>query len=154
MDSLFTPEKIYIFWLALGALLIFLEAMAVPGVGFLFAGLSAVTIGGLVTFGVLDGAEMVVQSALFLALTFVWAGILWIPFKNFQNKKKQNNFENIIGDSAVVLSDYLDKNEIGSVRWSGTSMRAIVDDSSESESIAKGARVEIVEIDGNLLKVK
>lgn len=43
-------KNIRISWLIAGGLFILLEAMAIPGVGFLFAGCAAITTDGLIQF--------------------------------------------------------------------------------------------------------
>src|SRR5690606_14871295 len=60
-------------WLVLGAILIAAEVFLVPGIGFLFAGLGAVTLGGLLAFSVIAAPSLTAQVAYFLALGVAWA---------------------------------------------------------------------------------
>ena len=152
MEQLIT-ENIMVVWLIADTLCIALEAMAVPGIGFLFAGMAAITIGGLLNFDIVETDEILKQFALFLGLTFGWAALLWVPLKKFRKKQMDNNFSNIIGEVAIVESDLLNKKKDGKVKWSGTIMRAKLSQDSSTESINKGQEVVITAIDGNLLTV-
>ena len=152
METLIT-NNIIIIWIAVGVICLALEAMAVPGVGFLFAGLSAITVGGLINLGILGQASHIEQVSLFLAFVFVWAAILWIPLKNFSFKNEVNAFNNIVGDIAEVESDVLIKGKIGKVKWSGTIMRARLDVDDTVQSVLKGTEVYIKLVDGNTVTV-
>lgn len=142
-----------IFWLLTGALFIFLEAMAMPGVGFLFAGLAALTVGGLLQFGVVDGSQYLLQAAIFLGTSFVWAAILWVPLQKFLKKQKNENFSNIVGDVATIYNSPLVKGKVGEVKWSGTIMQAVLSGSANVDKLDEGVLVKIIAVQGNILEV-
>ncbi len=147
------PQYIAAAWLIFGAIFVAFEAIAVPGIGFLFIGLAAISVGGLITFGVIDAASQIIQVSSFLGLTFIWAGILWVPMKKFQRNRKGDNYSNMIGETAIVQSEQLTDTEIGKVKWSGAIMRAKLDASAGANIAKRGDEVIIKSIEGNLLTV-
>ncbi len=149
----FITQNITLFWLVAGALFVLLEAVAVPGIGFLFAGFAAITTGGLIQAGLLSGEQYSFQIAIFLGSIVVWAAILWVPMKKFHHRNKVQSFSNIIGDTAVVYKDGLTKGKPGEVKWSGTIMSAVLSEKSALANIAEGEIVKIEAIEGNVLIV-
>src|SRR5689334_17594321 len=105
MNDFLSPQYISAIWLICGAIFVAFEATIAPGIGFLFVGLAAITVGGLINFEVIDAAKLITQLASFLGLTFVWAGVLWLPLKKFQRNHKGNHYSNIIGETATVQSE-------------------------------------------------
>ncbi len=146
-------HNIIIIWLVAGGLFIFLEAMAIPGVGFLFAGCAAITTGGLVQLGVIAEDQYVIQLAIFLSTSFAWAIILWIPLQRFHYKNKSTNFTNLVDDLAIVYKNPLIKGKQGEAKWSGTVMGAMLADNSPEEKLDEGTIVKIVSVSGNVLNV-
>ncbi len=66
-------------WLIAGALLIILEIVLFPGIGFLFAGLGAISVSaGLIT-GWIDSLSA--QFILFFLATAFWTAVLWKPLQ-------------------------------------------------------------------------
>ena len=147
-------QNITISWLIAGGLFIFLEAMAFPGVGFLFAGCAAITTGGLIQFGIVEESNYILQASIFLSSSFLWAIILWVPLQHFHKKAKFGNFSNMIGNTATVYNAPLIKGKQGEVKWSGTIMHAMLSDNSVIETLDEGTDVKIMEVSGNILKVE
>lgn len=141
-------------WLIVGAVMLAIEALGVPGIGFLFAGLAAVFTGLLVHLGVLDAANSGVQIAVFFSATTLLAVLMWKKLKSWRTSPATaGDYRNMIGDVAIVGQDGLSKGKTGQVAWSGTTMMAELSAQSSAQSCAQGDVVEIVEVKGNKLIV-
>lgn len=138
-----------ILWLIAGAVFVGVEIFGIPGLGFLFAGIGALLVGGAIEFGVLDATDTLKQFLLFFALTCVSAALLW-------NKLKRNvklHYNNMAGCEAVVAPPGLSGSQEGQVKWSGTLLRAKIDPACGRDVMAPGTSVIIREVDGNLVYV-
>jgi len=135
-------------WLLIGAALVVMGAFVAPGVGLLFAGIGAIIAGLLVGFGVIATDNIVLQFAVFFAFTALTARLLWKKLKQFRQGKE--SYSNIVGDSAVVQGAALQKDKIGKVKWSGTTLSAQLSQSSTMTEIAVGQDVVIEKLQGNI----
>ncbi len=141
-------------WLIVGAICLAIEALGIPGIGFLFAGLAAILTGLLVHLNVVDAANNGIQIAVFFATTTLLAVVLWKKLKSWRtNPASAGDYRNMIGDVAIVGQDGLARGKVGQVSWSGTTMMAELSEQSGTISVAQGDAVEIVEIKGNRLIV-
>ncbi len=124
-------------WLIMGAIFVVLEVAALPGFGLLFAGLAAITLGGLLTYDVITAADILDQIVWFFAFTALWWVVLWKPLKKLIKKQPgEETYENLAGTYGTVDDERdLTEGKIGFVKWSGTRMRA---------SLRKGASVQRV----------
>jgi membrane protein implicated in regulation of membrane protease activity len=146
---MFTP----IIWLILGTIFIIIEVVAMPGIGFLFAGFSAISLGGLITFGFINNATDLEQIAYFFFFTAVWWVILWKPLKSLL-KKRRGDYQNLSDAQGVVEEEGgLVAGKVGKVKWSGTVMRARIVPNSSSAKIAKGESVWVHEQKDGILLV-
>ncbi len=151
MDTIMTLANAPYLWLALGALLLALEAFGVSGIGFLFAGLAAII---TAIFAHLGWAETVwTQTAWFFAVTVAWAVLLWVPMQRMKVQKHAGveGFANMVGDEVTVLKGGLHPNKSGKVRWSGTTMKAKLADGATAQ--AEGETVLIQAVKGTVLIV-
>ena len=137
-------------WLIAGGILIVLEFILMPGIGFLFAGLGALTAGLALVLGLAD--NQVVQWIIFFATTILWTALLWKPLKNFRLGHSGKDFNDMIGHKAVLLED-LTPGITGRAKWSGTIMNAKLEAAS-NETLLKNSEVTIVEVNGNVLTVR
>lgn len=154
MSAMFLGLDTSHLWLIIGALLLAVEAFGVPGIGFLFAGLSAITVGLLVNFSVFMEQDYVPQIGAFFMLTAVSAIVLWKKLKQWHTAPgKGGEYQNIIGDKAIVGRGGLRKGHTGQVSWSGTTMMAEIDDTTSLDAIKEGAVVKIVAVRGSKLIV-
>jgi membrane protein implicated in regulation of membrane protease activity len=139
-------------WLGLGFALIFVELSIAPGIGLLFAGLAAVTLGGLLTFHVIDAPVFSNQIVFFLALTVMWTLALWRPLKNYL-RSSTGIFDMYAGTSAEVKKGDLTKDKTGMVRWSGSDMRARIVEGSDQTVIKEGEEVYVHTMHNGLMHV-
>lgn len=140
----------YLLWLLLGVTCLGAEAMGVTGVGLLFAGLGALTVGSLIT--AMPDLTPLQQGVLFFATTGLWAIFLWKPLQKYRGKSDNGGYRNMIGDTVFIGAAGLQPNETGEATWSGTIMRAQLAEG--SPSLAPGAQAVITEVSGNTLVVK
>lgn len=141
---------ISVYWLLAGAVLLALEAFGIPGIGFLFAGIAAILVGGLVELGLIDPLATVTQFGVFGLATVLFAILLWNKMKNWRMNPSAPHYHNMVGTEAVVTQELIN-DATGEVRWSGALMRARLAD--KSGSITVGTTVIVREVDGNILLV-
>lgn len=141
-------------WLIAGVVFMALEALGAPGVGFLFAGLGAVTVGSTVYFGMVAEDATVLQFTLFFVATAAWAFLLWKPLQKFHLSNKPQGYSNMVGDTAYVGSSGLHMGKEGEVTWSGTIMKARLESGASVMSLAPGDAVIITDVKGATLIVK
>jgi membrane protein implicated in regulation of membrane protease activity len=141
--------SIMVLWLVIGVLLFFAE-MILPGIGLLFAGFAALTVGLLLNFHMIGSEDYLLQALIFVVSTAIWTACLWKPLKKFRCGK--TTYNNIVGETATVSKKGVTKNG-GEVVWSGSVMKAKLADNSPVESIESGETVIIKEISGNILTV-
>ncbi|WHQ46498.1 MAG: hypothetical protein MTP17_03250 [Candidatus Midichloria sp.] len=92
------------------------------------------------------------QMTTFFISTLIFSGAYWFLFKHF--KKRGDNYKNMAGQVAHVVSEKLVKGEVGLVKWSGTVCKAMLHSGSEEDSIEVGNKVVILDIRNNILLVK
>ncbi len=111
-------------WLLIGAVLIIVELALVPGIGFLFAGLGAISVGAVYIAGGIDSLSG--QFILFFLATAFWTAILWKPLKSFI-AGKGSGFDDMVGGTAIVFGRPIEKGKMGEVKWSGAVMKCQFD---------------------------
>lgn len=144
--------QLSVIWLIAGALLVGIDVLHVPGIGFLFAGLGAVVTGGAIEFKLIDATNYMAQVAVFLITTTLFAALLWQKIKAWRLNPSVPEYSNIVGTEATVAGNPLRVGKVGQVKWSGTLMRAKLADGPVSE-LAEGAIVTVESIEGNVLSV-
>ena len=137
-------------WLIAGAVLVIFEFMLFSGIGFLFAGLAALTVGALAEMHVLN--DLTMQWVVFFIATLVWTLVLWKPLKNYKLNQHHQPFSDVVGQKAILITP-LAPGQQGRARWSGTIMNAKLDANNEG-ILAEGAEVHITRVEGNVLIVK
>ena len=141
-----------ILWLLIGLLLTGSEAFLAPGIGLFFAGLGAILTS--IVIYLLGDISGFAQLGLFCAFTAISAVLLWKPLKKWQRPKNQGGYQNMVGSTAIVMSEQLNKTVDGQVKWSGAMLNARLDTSSVHQTLQKNTTVEIVRMDGNLVYVR
>lgn len=111
-------------WMVFAVVLFLLEVLALPGIGFLFGGLGALTLGGLMAYQVLVPESVTLQIAYFFGFTCLWAAVLWVPFRKWSATRKRGGYNNILGSRALVVERPILPGQQGKVKWSGTVMNA------------------------------
>lgn len=141
-----------VIWMLAGALMIALEIMALPGIGFLFAGLGALTVGVCLMLGVI--VETIPQFSVFFIATAIWTAILWKPIKKMM-RGKDSGFSDMVGSTAVVFGDALQPGKYGQVKWSGTIMKCELQSSgNDGGAVEPGTEVTITRVEQGVLHVK
>lgn len=141
-------------WLVVGVIFIAAEALGMPGIGFMFAGLGALVVGAAVQSGAIGTDAHVSQFILFFLATSLWVALLWKPLKRLHLARRSNGYSNIVGETAYVGSNGLSKDGGGEVTWSGTIMKARLAARTHVDKVDAGAQVTIVEVSGSTLIVK
>lgn len=142
-------------WLIAGAFFMGLEAFGVSGIGFLFAGLAAITTGIIIESAAVGTEAYVAQFAWFFGCTALWGALLWKPLRKFQKgRKASDGYHNMIGDVAIVSESGIKKGEAGQAHWSGTIMRAQLSSHCATEALPTGSKVKIVDVKGATLIVE
>lgn len=139
-------------WMLFGATLLVLEVSVAPAMGMLFGGFAALSVGGLMAFGVLENQSFYVQLAWFFGLTCAWAVLLWRPMQKIRSAPSQS-FKDIVGTTAIVTNVGLKAGKIGSVKWSGANMRARLAGDSSAVELKEGQQVWVHEIEDSTLVV-
>lgn len=136
-------------WLLGGAVCIGIEMFGMPGMGFLFAGIAALLVGGAVEIGLIASEQLLLQFALFFLFTSVSALLLWKKLK----KVRGPVYSNMVGTQAEVIGGGLAGTREGQVKWSGTIMRARLADEVIIDVLPSGTFVTISKVEGTLLHV-
>lgn len=140
-------------WLIAAGVFLALEAFGLSGVGLLFLGLGALIAGIAIEYGGVGADAYVLQSAIFLVSSSVFAALLWKKLKNWRMKPEISEYSNMIGDSATVSGAGLKRGVRGQVQWSGTTMQAEIDRSETVPEFGAGVVVKIVQVKGNVLYI-
>jgi membrane protein implicated in regulation of membrane protease activity len=139
-------------WLIAGVLLIIIEISLLSGIGFLFTGLGAITVGAALIVGWIDSPSS--QFILFFLSTAFWTVVLWKPLKNFI-AGKESGFDDMVGSTAVVFEQSIEKGKNGKVKWSGTIMKCQFDpEAEELETIAPETEVIITAVSKGILIIR
>ncbi len=139
-------------WLIAGMVCLALEAFGISGIGFLFAGLAAIVVAVFIELNIVETGAYIAQFAWFFGLTMVWASLLWNPMRRFKiGKNTEPAYQNIVGDTAVVIEAALEKGKRGQVRWSGTVMQAEIAEDEKTTRIEVGSHVHIHAVKGSTL---
>lgn len=147
--SVVAPSTI---WLIAGVLLIILEIILIPGIGFLFVGLGAITVGGGLIAGWVD--SLTTQFILFFLSSVLWTALLWKPLKSFI-AGKESGFDDMVGSTAIAFGKSIEKGMMGEVKWSGTIMKCQFDPEVEGlDRIVPGTEVTITGISKGILIIR
>lgn len=136
-------------WLLAGAAFIGIEMVGVPGMGFFFAGIAALLVGGAIEIGLIAPENLLLQFALFFLFTSVSALLLWNKLKQIRGPI----YSNMVGTQAEVIGGGLAGTREGQVKWSGTIMRARLADEVVIDVLPAGTFVTISKVEGTLLHV-
>jgi len=135
-----------------GALLLILEIILFPGIGFLCVGLGSISVGACLIAGWIDSLSA--QFILFFLATAFWTAILWKPLKKFITGK-ETGFDDMVGSTAVVFGKSIGKGKMGKVKWSGSIMKCHFDPEAEGlEMIAPETEVIITGVSKGVLIIR
>jgi membrane protein implicated in regulation of membrane protease activity len=139
-------------WLTIGAFLIFLEIVVFSGIGLLFAGLAAICVGAALISGWIDSQSE--QFILFFFASAFWTAVLWKPLKKFI-AGKESGFDDMVGSTAIVYGEPIEKGKMGKVKWSGTIMNCQFEPETETiKTIAPDTEAIISKISKGLIIIK
>lgn len=137
-------------WAIIGVICLIIEFTKLPGIGFLFLGLGALSSSILISNYPNFFYNQYIVFAYFGLLSFLWFTILWWPLKKYvYNKSKGQDYFDMIGSEVEVYSR-MAPGEVGQVKWSGTIMNARLSEA-ETEVAEKNAKLYIQQIHGNIL---
>ena len=142
-------------WLTiLGVTSIILEMGFISGIGFLFIGLGALSVAGLIEFNLIKEDNLLNILLALISLSSLYFLIFWKFFNILLNEKMitKKNYGEIIGKEAIVIYSDIKGHTIGKVKWSGTIMNAQLIDT--NYYIKEGETVKIVKVKGNILFIK
>ncbi len=143
------------FWLVFGFALLALEVVTGFTVGvFLFAGLGALTTGGLMSFGVLPETWIAGIASTGIS-TGVITTLLWKQLKKLQGSRavQKDNSSDLVGYTFVVESD-ISATQPGSIHYSGISWKVVIDKDAGVDTIEAGKSVTVNSVDVGVFKVK
>lgn len=142
-----------IIWSLIGIGLLCVEIFFIQGMGVLFMGFAAITVG--ITMYIhpdLEYANLAVKIVYFLLFTTMWGALLWYPLKSFCGYSCENDYKNIVGTLGIV-SDVVTKETLGNMRWSGTTVKCKVDPESNYNSIKPETHVRVTGLVDNIFIV-
>ncbi len=108
-------------WFFLGLLLVIIEACAGFTVILFILGIACISVGIFLQYA--PDLIFLNQIVAMSGFVFIWAAILYPFLKKIRNRNKER-YVNIIGQNAQVINAPLTNNSIGSIKWSGTIVRA------------------------------
>jgi membrane protein implicated in regulation of membrane protease activity len=132
-------------WSLIGMLLMGLEIFGLQGIGILFTGFSAITVAFLIYLNPDMVDNIGLQLVYFFFCTAGWATILWLPLKKIIRYGDNGDYSNIINTYATTHKN-MKKNEVGEVIWSGTRMRAMIDDENPEDFIPEKTTVKVIAV--------
>ncbi len=131
-------------WMIAGGVLLGVETFLLPGVGVIFAGLGAITVGAALLVGLPQTA--VAQFTLFFAATTLWGVLLWKPMRRLMTGSS-TGYDDMVGQAATVRAGGLSKTANGSVSWSGSFITARLDGGATVDRLEEGAPVVITRME-------
>jgi membrane protein implicated in regulation of membrane protease activity len=139
-------------WLTiLGVVSIILEMGFISGIGFLFIGIGALSVAGLIEFNIIKGDSLLSILLSLVILSSLYFLIFWKFFKKAHTQTLKN-YNDIVGKEAVVIYSDIKSHIIGNVKWSGTIMNAQLADTNDYAK--EGETVKIIKVKGNILFIK
>ncbi len=139
-------------WLTiLGVVSIILEMGFISGIGFLFIGIGALSVAGLIEFNIINKDNLLSILLALVSLSSLYFLIFWKFFKK-AHMQTLKNYNDIIGKEAVVIYSDIKGHTTGNVKWSGTIMNAQLVDT--SDFVKEGETVKIIKVKGNILFIK
>lgn len=143
------------FWLVLGFVLLASEVLTGFTVGvFLFAGLGALTTGGLMSFGLLPETWIAGIACTGISSGVITA-VLWKQLKKLQGGRaiEKDNSSDLVGHTFVVDSD-ISVTKPGSTNYSGISWKIEIDKNAGVDTIDAGQSVTVSSVEVGVFKVK
>lgn len=143
------------FWLAFGFALLVIEAVTGFSVGiFLFAGLGALTTGGLMGAGLLPETWLAGISSTGISSGVITA-LLWKQLKKLQGDHpiEKDNSSDLIGHEFVVESD-ITRSKPGLTHYSGISWKVEIEKDAGVDIITAGQTVTVSSVEVGVFKVK
>jgi len=139
------------FWVIAAIIFIILEIILSWSVIFFFIiGSASLIVGIFLSFNFF--LDIVDQMIIFFISFLACSVIYWLLFKFFRGERE--DYKNMVGQIAHVVSEDLIKGEVGQVKWSGTVCKAMLHNDSVDEIIKAGEKVVILDTKSNILIVK
>lgn len=144
------------FWLVTAILLMIFEVVLGFTIVLFFSSLACFTVAGLMYFNFIALDSITVQFATFFLATTLWALILWKLLKRLVKKTPASDATatSIIGQEATITGSSLHLGKVGTVAWSGTTVKAKLVEDSAHHTLKEGTIVKIVAITDNIFIVR
>jgi membrane protein implicated in regulation of membrane protease activity len=143
------------FWLTFGFAMLVIEVVTGFTTGvFLFAGLSALTTGILMSIGLLPETWIAGISCTGISSGIITM-LLWKPLKKLQGDRptEKDNSSDLVGHEFVVETD-ISLKKPGSTNYSGILWKVEIDKDAGVETIAAGQAVTVSSVEVGMFKVK
>lgn len=140
-------------WAIVASVLVVIELTIVGiGIGLLFLGLGAYLTAVILWLGFIEPNNYIAQFSSFFLGSAFFTAILWKPLKKLKNSSKES-YHDMIGQYATVIQSPLLQNKKGTVKWSGSVMKARIAADSENTEFAIDTEVIIKDVKGSTVFV-
>lgn len=144
-------DNIGLIWMIIGVALFFIEALLINSVFFIFISISIFLTGALVTLGILSQHSIEMQLLFCLACSAISIITLYKPMRRYFSRNI-SQYNDIIGQFAVITDKNISSNSTGKAIWSGTIIN--VEYQNGIDTLEVGEKVEIIAVEGNRFFVK
>jgi hypothetical protein len=134
-------------WVLAGFALLAIELFSPGGFFFLFFGVGAIVVGGLMGLGIVGSLWL--QWLLFTIVSLVLLGLLRGRLVS-RMRSEAGDVDTLAGETAVLLED-LAAGQVGKAELRGTAWSAR---NTDTRDLCKGARVRVERVEGLLLSVR
>lgn len=143
-------------WFIFAIVLLILEVVMGFTIVLLFSSVSAFFVGALLYAGVGGQDDWISQFTVFFMLTAFFTLALWKPLKKLTGSKRgdihDQPLHNIVGQDVMVVGEALVPGKEGKVRWSGTTVRAVLFEGVDQRFEVDEVLV-VVDVKGNIFIV-
>jgi membrane protein implicated in regulation of membrane protease activity len=142
-------------WFIAAIFLVVLEVVLGFTIILLFASFASFIVGIVISFGLLDDADLVNQIGLFFAISVVASILLLRPLKRLiASRNRAVPVVNYVGQKVILQDESLTKGEFGSAKWSGTIVNIRLAEGDDGKTYRAGDILIVVDVVENIFIVK